>query len=124
MPNPDLPNADFPNPDLPNPDLPNDLYEVPEFRAWARRVLRELVPKIERAAIVASILPEGKIDAKFAVELGVSIMLDKPIIAIVPPGVRIPEKLAKVVDQFVELAPNDTAETSRRLEAAIRWLQN
>lgn len=37
--------------------------------------------------------------------LGLAVMLNKPIIVLCPPGLKVPEKLAKVVDRFVELSP-------------------
>jgi hypothetical protein len=43
---------------------------------------------------------------KFAVELGVSIMLNKPIIAMIEEGVPIPDKLAAVCDHVLVM-PKD-----------------
>jgi predicted RNase H-like nuclease len=37
--------------------------------------------------------------------LGLAVMLDKPIIVVCTPGLKVPDKLAKVVDRFVELSP-------------------
>lgn len=36
--------------------------------------------------------------------LGLAVTLDKPIIVICPPGCKVPDKLAKVVDRFIELS--------------------
>ncbi len=38
--------------------------------------------------------------------LGLAVTLDKPIIVVCPPGCKVPEKLAKVVDRFIELSPD------------------
>lgn len=79
-----------------------DIYDDPEFRAYRRRVQTELVPKMAGSGVIVTLLPEGEIDVKFAVELGISIMLDKPIIAVVRPGTKVPAKLALVADRIIE----------------------
>lgn len=69
-----------------------------------QRVVNEgLVPKLKESAACVSICPDrgGELDAKFCVELGAMIMLDKPIIALVAPGQDIPAKLALVADHVV-----------------------
>jgi hypothetical protein len=87
-----------------------------EFEAYAERVLTELVPKIEDSAVTVSLVPSGPSDVKFAVELGLSIMLDKPIIAVVDPGAEVPAKLVQVADEIVEAdfsAPDDSVQRIR-----------
>jgi hypothetical protein len=97
--------------------------EDPEAREWARRVLDDLVPMIRGSAATVSILPGpgSEADVKFAVELGLSIMLGKPIILAVPAGRRVPAKLVQVADEIVEL-PSEAEEfaaAQERLQAAI-----
>lgn len=76
-------------------------YEIDQ--AFIKTVNEGLVPKIEESAYVASLVPTPEdVDVKFAVELGVSIMLDKPIFAIVAPGEKVPDKLLKVADKVIE----------------------
>lgn len=95
-----------------------------DFDAWAAEVSNTLVPKIEASTVVASLVPKGETDIKFAVELGVAIMLDKPIIALVVPGVKVPAKLVKVVDRVVEFdLDNDSEGTTNRLLAAMEELR-
>lgn len=80
-----------------------DPYEDPQFRRWARRVSDELEPMINSSSFVMSLVPDvGKVDVKFAVELGLSIMLDKPIVVVVTPGVRVPDKLVQIADMIFE----------------------
>lgn len=85
------------------------MWSDPEWLRYVERVRKELVPKIEGSNIFVSITPmnKGQVDIKFALELGLAIMYNKPIIAVVQPGTEIPEKLTKVVDRFVELDLND-----------------
>ena len=77
-----------------------------EFRAWKKRVEEELAPKIKGANICLHLVPQpGDIDAKFCVELGMAIMLDKPIIALVRPGAKTSKKLMTVADEIIECDP-------------------
>ena len=93
-------------------------WDDPDARAWAARVERELVPMIEDSAASVSIVPTGETDIKFAVELGISIMLDKPIILLVVPGARVPAKLARIADAIIEGSPGDP-ELGRRIHEVL-----
>jgi hypothetical protein len=96
----------------------------PEFDRFAGRVRRELVPKIEGSRVFLAITPSSpdKVDVKFALELGIAVMLGKPIIAVIPPGTAIPEKLARVVDRFVELDLRDPSGKQRLTEVLQEML--
>jgi hypothetical protein len=60
---------------------------------------------------------------KFAVELGFSIMLDKPIIAVVAPGTQVPGKLVAVADEIVEGVPGQPGFEERFHAALARVLK-
>lgn len=95
----------------------------PEAKAFLAAAARDLPGKIGGSAMCISLVPDGEIDPKFAVELGYMIMLDRPIIAVVVPGATIGEKFAKVVDRFVELPANAApAQLDRVLQAVIEEL--
>ena len=91
----------------------------PQFEQYADAVRRELIPKLRGSGCVISIVPAiaDDLDVKFAVELGLSVMLDKPIIALVRPGTKIPDKLARVVDRFVEFTLGDPTSEARLKDA-------
>lgn len=75
-------------------------------REFQRVVMEGLVPKVAGSAVCVSIVPDDEdnyVDAKFCVELGVMIMLDKPILALVHPGTKVPEKLKLVADEILEV---------------------
>jgi hypothetical protein len=95
-----------------------------EWERFAREVREVLVPKVRGTQIVVSIVPltAAGVDAKFAVELGVAVMLDKPILAVVRPGLKIPEKLARVVDRFVEVDDISDPAARGRFLAALEEL--
>ena len=96
----------------------------PEYDEFVRRCREELVPKIAGSDIFVSITPESpdKVDIKFAVELGLAIMLNKPICAVIRPGTKVPEKLTRVVDRFVELDLNDPTQKTRLTDALQEML--
>lgn len=70
-----------------------------DFIRWHRE---NTVQQMEKSAYVMSLVPDAKdVDVKFAVELGLAIMLDKPILAIVQPGNLVPDRLRQVADAIV-----------------------
>lgn len=75
------------------------------------------------SAFVVSLLPGADFDIKFAVETGIAIMLDKPIMIIASPGGVIPGKLALVADKvlYVDI---DTEEGRVEVERAIQEMAN
>lgn len=74
---------------------------------WAdfeRSVLKELVPMMRESNQVISILADpDEVDVKVAVETGLAILMDKPIIVIAFAGRPVPGKLRKAADEVVEL---------------------
>ena len=98
--------------------MTDDPFEDPGWLDYADRVMKELVPMIKDSAVTVSLVPKGKTDVKFAVELGFSIMMDKPIIAVVFPGTKVPAKLIAVADVIVEGEPGDP-DFDGRFHAAI-----
>lgn len=99
-------------------------FDGDEFQEWAARIKSELVPKIEGSSATVSILPtSGELDVQFAVELGLSILLDKPIIALVTPGSKAPAKLVQVADRIIEVdLTNDLAGARARIVEALEEL--
>jgi nucleoside 2-deoxyribosyltransferase len=97
-----------------------DWADDPEIRAFLRHAQTDMVPKLRASGIAVSIVPaNGEPDPKFCVELGYMIMLDKPIIAVVQPGTKVPDRLVRVADRIVEWT-GDHADLSRALMDAIK----
>lgn len=102
----------------------DDFWEEPEAKQWVKKVLTSMAPKVEESALTVSLVPgdahrydEG--DVKFWVELGASIMMNKPIIAVVFPGQSVPERLRRVADEIVEVDEEMGPESSDRMQAAM-----
>jgi hypothetical protein len=98
----------------------DDYTQDPEYIAWAKEVRKTLIPKMADSDAIISLVPTGQPDVKFSVELGLSIMLDKPIVVAVQPGAKIPPKLAKIADAIVEVDMDNPASAQRRIGEAVQ----
>lgn len=71
---------------------------------FQKAVMTGLVPRMAESTFAVAVCPQDEdnyVDAKFCTELGVMIMLDKPILAVCAPGGKIPPKLELVADKIV-----------------------
>jgi hypothetical protein len=107
------------NPITGRPNTGDAILDDPDFKAYASRVVGDLVPRIERSGFVMSLVPRGETDVKFAVELGVSIMLGKPFMAVIDQNTPLPEKLAAVLDEIVRVDLEDLDSYRDEIEAAV-----
>lgn len=104
-----------------------DELDLDERARWERFVAYQrehTVKAMTDSAFVMSLVPgEGQFDIKFAVETGMAIMLDKPILAIATPGAKVPPKLARVADRvlYVDI---DTEDGRRQVEEAIKGMSD
>jgi len=102
--------------------MTDDPFHGKEWEEYADRVIKELVPMVRDAAVTMAVLPGwphnlSKADVRMAVEIGFMVLMDKPIIVVVSPGVEVPAKLVAVADVIVEgLGAPDFTE---RIAAAI-----
>jgi hypothetical protein len=98
--------------------MTRDWFNDPEAQAWIADVEENMVPKMEASGAVVSI-QTGKTDVKLAVELGMALLLDKPLILAVTPGAIIPERLARAADEIVEFDMDRPIDTAQRLQDAM-----
>ena len=96
----------------------DDPWRDPGWLEYAMHVRDELVPMVKGSAITMALLEGKDPDPKQACELGYMIMFDKPIIAVVTPGVKVPDKLVRVADEIVE-GTLDDPDFQKRMMAAI-----
>ena len=97
--------------------------DEPTVVAWAKHVLDKMVPAMEQSGFVISISPtKGLGDVKYWVELGASIMMDKPIIVVALAGQEVPKKLQGVADEIVYLPDGVNPQGSAELMEAISRL--
>lgn len=99
-----------------------DIENDPDFKQWAAQVSRGLIPKLaESAASVALISPGSvtDVDVKHAVEIGFILLMGRPLILAVEPGVKVPAGLARAADRIVEYNPDEPERGNQRLQAAF-----
>jgi hypothetical protein len=78
---------------------------------------REVLPKMESSALCISIASE-KPNAKQCLEIGAAVLMDKPIILLVPEGRQISANLKRCASVIVIGNPSD-AGVQRALQSAI-----
>jgi hypothetical protein len=73
------------------------------WRRFADVAREDLIPKVRESSSVMLIAPNAgnPLDIQFALEIGASILLDKPLVLMLPPGRTPPPKLAKVADKII-----------------------
>lgn len=100
-------------------------WEDPSWLEYAEHARNDMLPKMKGSAITLALVPEGNdVDPKMACELGYMIMLDKPILAIVQPGTKVPNNLVKVATEIVEMGESmDDPAFQQRMAEALRRMQ-
>lgn len=92
----------------------------PTFKRWVKHVLGDMKPKMEESALIAQLIPSDEGEVKFWVELGASIMMGKPIVAIAFEGRDIPEKLKLIADEIVVLPEGADPASAEILQEAFK----
>jgi len=92
-----------------------------EWEEFVRFQREHTMEQMMESAFVMSIVP-AEADIKFAVELGMAIMLDKPLFCVLLPGAKMPPKLEKVAD-MVAVADLDTEEGRDALQREVAAFQ-
>lgn len=89
-----------------------------EFGKFARSVIDDLVPKMKGSAHVMVVAPskDEKLDVYLAVQIGYAILLDKPLIAVVPAGRIVAERLLRIADHVVEMDDSSDAGRERTMQ--------
>jgi hypothetical protein len=96
-----------------------DLSNDPEFKAFAAHVNAHLIPMVMGADASISLVPRTEVDIKYAIELGLSIMLDKPLVIVAQTRQKIPEHLRRVADAVVVIDQDDpTKDAENRAKIA------
>jgi hypothetical protein len=81
--------------------------EYEQERKFHQAISEGLVPKLDASAVAMVVAPytdeDHPHDVNFAVQLGLMILMDKPIIVVVGPGMTISKKLELVADKIVHV---------------------
>lgn len=91
--------------------------ERDEWQRIITHAREDTIRQMEASAFVATLVPDEP-DIKFMLELGMAIMLDKPIIALVTPTSKVPDRLRLIADEVIEV-DLDTEEGREKIAEAI-----
>lgn len=93
-----------------------------ESKAWMKRVAHKSGSKIKQSSVFMSLFTGNfEKDPQCALELGIAILLDKPILLLAPKGTKIPRALERAATGISFYNPDDPKDTE---EAAKRLLNN
>lgn len=95
-----------------------------EFRNWFQRVVDRSGSRIQDSKVFMSIFTEDfKKNPQCALELGIAIMLDKPIALLVTKDTKITNYLRKYAAAIEYLQSEDKAEVQRAGASLMRKMQ-
>ena len=100
--------------------------ERSQWEKYVQHTREETVRKVAGSAAFISLVPgEGELDVSFATQLGMAIMLNKPILALSVAGRAVPPGLRAVATEVIEVDGDMDTEAGRqemadKLEPAIR----
>lgn len=79
-----------------------------KFKRWIQSVTADSGKKIEESDAFLSLYTDNYVQApQCALELGIAIMLDKPIVILAPKGQKIPEVLIRLAQAVEFFDPED-----------------
>jgi len=104
------------------------MSEDGKINLWMEQVAKSSGKRIEESHIYMSLVTDGyKEDPKCALELGIALLLDKPIALMVCKGTQVPEnlkKVAKAIEYFDPDDRDDVRRASQELVSKMRVEQN
>jgi nucleoside 2-deoxyribosyltransferase len=93
--------------------------ERAEWDAWVTHVRENTVQQMAESAFVMSLVTDDEPDIKFAVELGLAILLGKPIVVLALHGQPVPPRLREIADTVVEISDMDTEAGQAEMQAKL-----
>lgn len=93
-------------------------FDNPDVKKYLDHAQTEMLPMMEQSAICLSI-NSTKPDAKQCLEIGAAILLDKPIILLVPDDTTISANLKRCASTIIHGSPTDP-KVQKEIQAAIK----
>lgn len=93
-----------------------------QMEKYFEHARRNLFPKLKRSAMTITILGDQDPDPKICLELGASILYEKPIVLLAVKGAIIPDALRRVAERIVEVDALDDNARQRLAEAVEETL--
>jgi hypothetical protein len=91
-----------------------------DWRKFERHVREKIIPDMRTSQLVMLISPDisAEFDVRFAVQIGAAVLLEKPLVVIVPAGSVIAPKLERVADRIIR-GDSSTEEGREALRAQM-----
>ena len=99
--------------------MTDSVWEHPDYLAWAKEVREGMFPKMAESSVNMALITDAEADVKLAVEIGYGILLDKPLVVLVTPGVVLSKKLVAVADEIITVDLDDMEASYPRVQAAL-----
>jgi hypothetical protein len=80
-----------------------ELFALPEMQEFLRHAQEDMFPKLQNSVMTFAIFDENKVDAKIALELGATILFDKPLIVVADKNKLIPARLLRIADAVIDI---------------------
>lgn len=84
-----------------------DWSESDQGRRWIKDVRASLTPKLRDSAITAMLSPGDDPDVKVAVELGMTLLMGKPLIILRMPGRAVPDAVLRAASAVLDVTEAD-----------------
>lgn len=102
-----------------------DPFKSTGYRQYARHFIKDVLPKVRDSSYFIAIgTPVGEMsDVKMATEIGMCILLDKPLIVLAPEGRHVAEKLLRIADHVITGdmdSPVGMAEMQAKLQRVLK----
>lgn len=95
-----------------------------EFKRWFQRVVADSGEKIAGSAYVMSIFTKDyKRNPQCALELGIAIMLDKPLFIVADESTEIPQHLVKIASVIEKVRIGNTEDADRVRKSIADYLK-
>jgi hypothetical protein len=101
-------------------------FDDPDYKKWANDLRKNLIPKMRGSQQILMLAPDigNKFDIDFAVQIGATILMEKPLLLIVYPGRTVPPKLRAIADQIVEIEDGESDDVvQERIRLAVVQLE-
>ncbi len=96
----------------------DDMLDEPDVKAWLDRAVTEMFPKMQ-GSVMSLIVGAEHPDAKLALEVGAAVLLDKPLLIIIPRGAKFSNTLRSVATEVVEIDDMKDPASQAAVRAAI-----
>jgi len=99
----------------------SDWSADPQAKRYLDHVRLNVLPRIEESALFLALMPDGEPDLKMATELGLAILLGKPLIVVATRGEVIPDSLERLASAVVRGAIDDPDTLFELKNAILRF---